>query len=69
MLIDEGEFILLGEDLRRKIDEGLAFKPLRSVLSPSFFDKRWTQWELDNLTLVSGLNSDRNVYPAHPSSA
>jgi len=47
--IDEGE-VLLGDSLRRKIDEGLALSRFGVVvLSPSFFEKQWTQWELDGL--------------------
>ena len=62
--IDEGE-ILLGDSLRRKIDEGLASSRFGLVvLSPSFFDKRWTQWELDGLARDDARRPGR--YPAHP---
>lgn len=45
------EFSLrLGDSLRRKIDEGLARSRFGIVvLSPAFFRKNWTQYELDGL--------------------
>jgi len=47
--IDEAE-ILIGDSLRRKIDEGLASSRFGIViLSPSFFAKEWPQLELDGL--------------------
>lgn len=39
-----------GDSLRRSIDKGLAKSRFGVVvLSPSFFEKRWTQYELDGL--------------------
>ena len=47
--LDELE-IRLGDSLRQKIDEGLRTSKFGVVIvSPSFFKKRWTQWELDGL--------------------
>jgi TIR domain len=47
--LDEVE-IRLGDSLRQKIDEGLGTSTFGVViLSPSFFTKRWAQWELDGL--------------------
>jgi len=47
--IDEAE-ILIGDSLRRKIDEGLRTSNYGVViLSPSFFKKEWPQRELDGL--------------------
>jgi len=49
MWIDEAE-ILIGDSLRRKIDEGLRKSDFGVViLSPSFFKKEWPQLELDGL--------------------
>ena len=48
--LDDGE-IKLGDSLRQKIDEGLRTSTFGVViLSPSFFTKHWTQWELNGLT-------------------
>jgi hypothetical protein len=48
--LDEVE-IKLGDNLRQKIDEGLRASTFGVViLSPSFFRKQWTQWELNGLT-------------------
>jgi hypothetical protein len=46
------EFSLkLGDSLRRSIDKGLKLSRFGIVvLSPSFFAKRWTDYELDGLT-------------------
>jgi TIR domain len=47
---DEYELIL-GDSLRGKIGDGLKDARVGVViLSPSFFAKRWTRWELDGLT-------------------
>jgi TIR domain len=47
--LDEVE-IKLGDSLRQKIDEGLRTSTFGVViLSPSFFMKQWTQWELNGL--------------------
>lgn len=46
---DEFE-LRIGDSLRRKIDQGLANSRFGIVvLSPSFFDKNWTRYELDGL--------------------
>jgi hypothetical protein len=51
------EFSLkIGDSLRRSIDQGLANARFGIVvLSPAFFEKEWSQWELDGL--VSRQNS------------
>jgi hypothetical protein len=57
---DEYE-LKLGDSLREKVDEGLGHSRIAVViLSPSFFAKRWTQWELSGLVsrLMAG---ERNV--------
>ena len=47
--LDEGQ-LTIGDSLRGKIDHGLRESRFGVVvLSPSFFGKRWTQWELDGL--------------------
>jgi hypothetical protein len=47
--IDEVE-LKLGDSLRQTIDAGLRTSTFGAViLSPSFFKKRWPQWELDGL--------------------
>ncbi len=47
---DEFEFTV-GDSLRRRIDDGLVHSRFGVVvLSPSFFQKNWTQYELDGLT-------------------
>ena len=56
------EFSLnVGDSLRRSIDQGLAQSRFGIVvLSPSYFTKQWSQWELDGL--VARQNSgDANV--------
>lgn len=54
------EFTLApGSSLRRSIDKGLAKSRFGLVvLSPSFFKKKWTNWELDGL--VARQNSSEN---------
>lgn len=54
------EFSLnVGDSLRRSIDRGLSQSRFGIViLSPSFFAKRWSQWELDGL--VARQNSGDN---------
>ncbi|GKG92473.1 hypothetical protein CE91St38_04810 [Desulfovibrionaceae bacterium] len=48
-----------GDSLRRSIDFGLVHSRHGIVvLSPSFFEKEWTQWELDGL--ISRQNSEKN---------
>lgn len=47
-----------GDSLRRSIDFGLVHSRHGIVvLSPSFFEKEWTQWELDGL--ISRQNSEK----------
>ena len=65
-LVEEGlsvwydEFELsIGDSLRRKIDSGLAQSSFGVVvLSPSFFQKNWTQYELDGLTVRQMAGED-----------
>lgn len=65
------EFSLsVGDSLRRSIDRGLRQSRFGVVvLSPSFFSKQWSEWELDGLVarqnggeasviLPSGMASD-----------
>ena len=48
--IDEQELVL-GDSLRRQLSDGLAHARIGVVvLSPDFFRKTWTKWELDGLT-------------------
>jgi TIR domain len=57
---DEYELVL-GDSLREKIDEGLRHARIGVViLSPSFFAKRWTQWELNGF-LARLMAGERNV--------
>jgi hypothetical protein len=55
------EFTLeLGDSLRREIDRGLATSQFGIVvLSPAFFAKRWTNYELDGLVQLHGGGSNR----------
>jgi hypothetical protein len=59
------EFSLeLGDSIRRTIDAGLAQSRFGVVvLSPSFFQKRWTQYELDGLTEVEMRGRDKVLLP------
>lgn len=53
--------LVLGDSLREKIDEGLRLARIGVViLSPSFFAKRWTQWELNGL-VARLMTGERNV--------
>lgn len=56
------EFSLrVGDSLRRSIDRGLAQSRFGVViLSPSFFRKQWSQWELDGLA-ARQMNSEDDV--------
>ncbi len=50
MWFDDYE-LMLGDSLRGAIGDGLRHSRVGVViLSPSFFSKRWPQWELDGLT-------------------
>ena len=54
---DEFE-LKIGDNLRRKIDGGLANSRFGVVvLSPAFFDREWPQYELDGL-VVRDLNAE-----------
>ena len=56
---DEGE-LKLGDSIRRSIDQGIALSRFGVViLSKSFFEKGWTQYELDGL--VTRAVSDEQV--------
>ncbi len=60
--LDEHELIL-GDSLRRKIDDGLAQSSWGVViLSPTFLEKEWPQAELDAL-LSKELNGQRVILP------
>lgn len=56
------EFVLrIGDSLRRRIDAGLAISRFGVVvLSPSFFAKRWPNYELDGL-VTRELAGDRQL--------
>jgi hypothetical protein len=56
------EFTLrIGDNLRRRIDAGLASSRFGVVvLSPAFFAKRWTQYELDGL-VTRELDGDQQI--------
>ncbi len=46
----DDDILVLGDSLRRSIDEGLSKSRYGIVvLSPSFFEKEWPQKELDGL--------------------
>lgn len=50
MWYDEYE-LKVGDNIRRRIDNGLAnSKYIVVVLSPSFISKRWTMYELNGIT-------------------
>jgi hypothetical protein len=49
--LDERE-LLIGDSLSQRLSEGLTSSRFGVVvLSPSFFAKKWPQWELDGLTM------------------
>lgn len=51
--------LAVGDNLRRRIDEGLSRSRFGIVvLSPSFFGKGWPQWELDGLVRVETAGRD-----------
>jgi hypothetical protein len=53
----------IGDSLRRKIDYGLAHSTFGVViLSKSFFDKGWPQYELDGIVGMS-VNGDQRMLP------
>jgi hypothetical protein len=54
----------LGESLRESIDRGLARSRYAIVvLSPDFFAKRWTNWELDGLVQLHLSSKDGIILP------
>lgn len=59
------EFSLeLGDSIRRSIDAGLSQSRFGViVLSPAFFEKKWTQYELDGLTEVEMRGHDKVLLP------
>jgi len=59
------EFVLkVGDSLRRKIDEGLAHSRFGVVvLSPAFFAKNWTQYELDGLVATENSVGQKVILP------
>ena len=62
--IDETE-LMIGDSLRRTIDSGLTNCRFGVViLSPSFFKKEWTQWELDGLTQREMIGGRILILPA-----
>lgn len=53
----------VGDSLRRKIDQGIRSSRFGiAVLSPSFFAKGWTQYELDGLVTLS-VAGQQNLLP------
>lgn len=53
----------VGDSLRRKIDEGLSRSRYGIViLSPAFFSKQWSQWELDGLASRE-VDGDKVILP------
>ncbi len=59
---DEFE-LRIGDSLRRKIDYGLARSRFGIVvLSPSFFAKKWPQYELDGLVTME-LTGEQTILP------
>lgn len=59
------EFSLhVGDSLRRSIDRGLAQSRFGIVvLSPQFFQKQWSQWELDGLVARQMAGTDNIILP------
>ncbi len=59
------EFSLnVGDSLRRSIDRGLSQSRFGVVvLSPSFFAKQWSQWELDGLVSRQNTGDETVVLP------
>lgn len=54
----------VGDSLRRSIDRGLAQSRFGIVvLSPSFFAKKWTEWELDGLVARQNSGDQRLILP------
>jgi len=59
------EFSLrVGDSLRRSIDRGLAQSRFGIVVfSPRFFEKEWSQWELDGLVSRQMAGADNVILP------
>lgn len=59
------EFSLrVGDSLRRSIDRGLAQSQFGIViLSPHFFEKKWSQWELDGLVSRQMASTGNVILP------
>jgi hypothetical protein len=59
------EFSLkVGDSLRRSIDQGLSQSRFGVVvLSPDFFKKQWSQWELDGLVARQNSGSGEVILP------
>jgi hypothetical protein len=59
------EFSLrVGDSLRRSIDRGLAQSRFGIVvMSPHFFQKQWSQWELDGLVARQVAGADNVILP------
>lgn len=59
------EFSLsVGDSLRRSIDRGLAQSRFGVVvLSPSFFEKQWSQWEMDGLVARQNNGDETVILP------
>ena len=64
LLVWYDEFVLrIGDNLRLKIDEGIANSRFGVVvLSEHFFAKQWSQYELDGLVTKHGL-ATQNIMP------
>ena len=53
----------VGDNLRRKIDEGLSRSRFGVVvLSDTFFSKGWAQYELDGM-ITKSVSGEQNVLP------
>lgn len=60
--LDEAE-LRIGDSLRRKIDHGIATSRFAVVvMSPNFFAKNWTNYELDGIVTRS-VTGEQNLLP------
>lgn len=56
--------LTIGDSLRRKIDQGLSRCRFGIViLSPKFFKKNWSQWELDGLVARENTSGEKAILP------
>jgi TIR domain len=56
--------LTIGDSLRRKIDQGLTRCRYGIViLSPKFFKKNWSQWELDGLVAKENASGEKAILP------